>query len=327
MRRGLRRPNSLVAYYVAEGPAESTDELRRYLSGYLPPHMIPHGFVRVNEMPLTGGKIDRRVLPPWIPIEGSEYSMVPATATEMRLAALWQEAIGVRSSDASANFFDLGGDGLRATRLITLIHREFGRVVPLATLFQRPTIAGLAAVLEGDARQHRHAVIAFQSNGCRQPLFCVSATETDPHRFRNLSEQLNDQPFFAIPLPVNGGESVTVEDLAKRVCQAVVRVRPQGPWVLGGYCFGGVVAFEAARQLISDGGDVRLVALFDTRTPGYPKLSRAKRRYWQQIIERKVRVYELLAHASALRQLVARNFLGHLMRAGATISCPRETRW
>jgi amino acid adenylation domain-containing protein len=311
--------NSLVAYYVADDAGESGQELRRYLSGYLPPHMIPQGFVRVDEMPLIGGKVDRRALPPWTPGEGSEDVLAPTTATEMRLTALWQEALGVRSSDASANFFDLGGDSLRATRLITLIHREFGKEVPLATLYQRPTIVGLAAILDGDALQHQHAFIAFQSIGSRPPIFCISAAGTDPYRFRNLSDQLStDQPFFAIPLPVNGNESVTVEDLAKRVCQAVVRVRPEGPWVLGGYCFGGVVAFEAARQLISDGGEVRLVALFDSMTPGYPKLRRAKRRYWRHLIERKVGVGELFAHAGALRRLLERKVQRRLLRVGVT---------
>jgi amino acid adenylation domain-containing protein len=334
--------NSLVAYYVAEGaghlvpgnelPAHKLagnelppGELRRYLSGHLPPYMLPHGFVRLEEMPLTGGKIDRCGLPPWTPVQDREDFMPPATGTEVRLAALWREALGVRLSDANANFFELGGDSLRATRLITLIQREFGKEVALATLFHRPTIAGLAAFLDGDSPHHndslpvREDAIAFQSNGSRSPLFCVSAAATDPYRFRNLSEQLGaDQPFYAIPLPVQADENVTVEELAKRVCQAVTRARPEGPWVLGGYCFGGAVAFEAARQLISGGGEVRLVALFDSKTPGYPKLRPAKGKYWRQLTERKVRVQELLAHAGALRALLTRKVEGRLLRAGIT---------
>jgi amino acid adenylation domain-containing protein len=309
--------NFLVGYYVADGTGPSPNELRRYLAGHLPAYMIPHGFVRLNEMPLTGGKIDRRALPPWTPAEDHQNFMAPASATEVRLAALWQAALGVGSPDANANFFRLGGDSLRATRLITLMQREFGKEVPLATLFLRPTLAGLAAFLDGDSQPE--GAIPFQTDGSRPPLFCVSAAATDPYRFRDLSGQLGaDQPFYAIPLPVKAGESVTVEDLAQRVCQAVVRIRPAGPWVLGGYCFGGVVAFEAARQLISRGGEVRLVALFDSKTPGYPKLRRAKTRYWRQLTERKVSADGLLAHAGVVRRLLVRKLRGRLLRAGVT---------
>ncbi len=118
---------------------------------------------------------------------------------------------------------------------------------------------------------------------------------------------------------MQGDESVTVEELAKRVCQAVTRACPGGPWVLGGYCFGGVVAFEAARQLITGGGQVRLVAaLFDSKTPGYPKLRPAKGKYWRRLAGRKVRMQELMAHAGTLRGLLARKVEGRLLRAGVT---------
>ncbi|MBI5085369.1 MAG: amino acid adenylation domain-containing protein [Acidobacteria bacterium] len=141
----------LVAYVSPKrGAAPSSEELRLHLSRQLPEPLIPAGFLTLPELPLTpAGKIDRRSLPEFDPQSLSrESSNRPSTPTEKRLAELWQNVLGVANPGTSDHFFQLGGDSLRATRLIVLIQKAFGKELPLAVLLRNPTIGRLATLLD-----------------------------------------------------------------------------------------------------------------------------------------------------------------------------------
>lgn len=284
----LDSEQKLAAYLTAPHEATPTlQQLRSHLSRRLPAHMMPGAFFVLPEMPRTAsGKIDLLALAKSeaTQLRSQSTSALPSTPTEKRLAALWREALGGTSPvGASDNFFELGGDSLRATILITLIHGEFGKEVSLGDLLRAPTIAELAPLLADDeavggrvATLH-NGVIALRSSGTRVPFFGIPAAGFDPICFRQLALHLgDDQPFFALDNPVwVAGRMQTIEAMAKRACALIRRVQTSGPYVLGGYCFGGVVAFEVVRQLISAGERVQLLALFDTARPGYPKLLRS----------------------------------------------------
>lgn len=119
-------------------------------------------------------------------------------------------------------------------------------------------------------------VLSFNESGTRVPLFCISSVGDDPHCFRHVAAHLGpDQPLFALPGPDGGRERLRdVAETARRACQTIRRIHPRGPYFLGGYCFGGIVAFESARQLLALGEEVPLAALFDVPAPGYPRFLR-----------------------------------------------------
>ena len=139
----------LCAYYVSEQEIEAT-VLREYLSKELPDYMVPSYFVWLGKIPLTpNGKVDRQALPQPQPGEAGDKYIAPRDPLENTLASIWSEVLGIEKDKISidADFFQLGGHSLKATRLISRIHRELNVRVPIAELFRIPTINKLAACI------------------------------------------------------------------------------------------------------------------------------------------------------------------------------------
>ena len=144
--------NRLAAYYVSDR-ALTPAELRAHLATWLPDYMLPTYFVRLDQLPLTtNGKVDRQALPalahenlqPTHDVVGSP----PRTETEKALAAIWRELLVVENIGINDDFFDLGGQSLVAIKAVSRIRDTFEVDVPLRNLFERPTIAGLAEVID-----------------------------------------------------------------------------------------------------------------------------------------------------------------------------------
>jgi non-ribosomal peptide synthetase component F len=141
----------LVAYVVnGMGPAASQAELRQHLEERLPKHMVPAVFVWLESLPLTpSGKVDRRALlaPEPARVELSDIFAPPETQTEEKLAAIWEEVLKVERIGIHDNFFDLGGHSLLATQVISRVRKSFQVEVELRSLFESPTVFGLALVV------------------------------------------------------------------------------------------------------------------------------------------------------------------------------------
>jgi acyl carrier protein len=141
----------LVAYLVAEaGGTPSARELRRYVRSKLPEHMVPASYVRVEEMPLLpSGKVNRRALATVPGVALSEQGMVAArTEVEQKLAGMWAEVLKVKEVGVDQNFFELGGHSLLVLQVMARIRREFDVELGVRTMFEEPTIAGLAGEVE-----------------------------------------------------------------------------------------------------------------------------------------------------------------------------------
>jgi len=329
----------LIAYVSpANHAVPEVQLLRRYASAHLPTHMLPAGFVILPKMPLTlSGKIDRQSLPPFDAelLAADQEFKEASTPTEKLLVALWQQVLGVLVTDATANFFELGGDSLRAAQLILLIQQQFGKEFPFTALLRAPTIQRVAAILDSgesesddttdDTTSGWDAVFPLQIQGSLPPVFCLSPTLQGPYCYRHLSRHLGiSQPFFVVRILPKEGERVpTIEELAGRAVQSIRATKPQGPYVLAGYCFGGSIAFEAARQLQSMGEEVQMIVLFDTPAPGYPKVVREHRRNWRQLRDvlvgggssnNRIGVREIISHLDTTSQMIKRKVLGKTER-------------
>jgi acyl carrier protein len=143
---------SLVAYIVpSQKPAPTTSELRSFLKAKLPEYMIPSSIAVLETLPLTpNGKVDRRALPPvnLASVLGMTAAQAPQTEIEQKLAAIWMRLLGLPQVGIHDNFFELGGHSLLATQLMSRIRDVLQVEVPLRSLFEAPTIAGLAKQIE-----------------------------------------------------------------------------------------------------------------------------------------------------------------------------------
>jgi thioesterase domain-containing protein/acyl carrier protein len=273
------RGPELVAYVVPTGKPPSVAELRAYLADRLPAVMIPSAFVTLDRLPLSpNGKLDRPALPrPPARDEprGAVRHQPPRDRLERQLASIWEEVLGVRPIGLNDSFFDLGGHSLLAVRLFSRIEKATGRKLPVRTLFEAPTLGGLAAILRSGSWQpaSSSSLVALQTGGSRDPVFWVHAAGGHVVAFRHLAGHLGpDQPSFALEganYP-EGIEQDRIEEIAARYIRDILEVRPVGPYLLGGLSFGGLVAFEMARQLRAAGHAVPFLGLLDTHVPRYP---------------------------------------------------------
>jgi thioesterase domain-containing protein/acyl carrier protein len=186
-----------------------------------------------------------------------------------QLIQIWKEILGIESVGLDQNYFDLGGDSSLAVQMFSRIEDVFKIKLPLATLYEAPTVDELAGILRGEVSLSRWSpLVAIQPSGSRPPFFCVHPHGGNVLVYRELSRQLgSDQPFFGLQSPgLDGSQApiAKIEDMAALYLKEILRVQPHGPYFIGGYCMGGAVAYEAACQLRAAGEEVALLALFDT---------------------------------------------------------------
>jgi amino acid adenylation domain-containing protein len=292
----------LIAYVVSQEvgarhavplltPEESLRaELREFLKRKLPEYMVPSSFVMLDALPLTSsGKLNRRALPAFADL-GSQQNgndgevAAPQTPLEQSLARIWSELLGVKAIGVNDNFFELGGHSLLAVRLFAHIEKRLGKRLPLATLFQAPTVAQLAAVIQKDCTAAWSSLVAInpvkpaQQSGTKPPFFCVHALGGNVLEYYDLARHLGaDQPFYGLQSAGLDGSRpphTRVEDMATHYIKEMRELQPEGPYFIGGRSLGGMVAFEMARQLQGQGQTIGLLALLDTYPSGYAKLFR-----------------------------------------------------
>ncbi len=264
---------NLVAYVVpAREQVPTGSELRAYLKQRLPHYMVPSAFVLLEAMPKTpNGKVDRRGMPAPKPAdftEPNEY-IAPTDELEKQLTKIWAAVLSKESIGIRDNFFDLGGHSLLAARLMHRIEQTLGQRLPLAALLQAPTVEQFAALLRQEGWSASwSSLVAIQAEGSRPPFFCVHGVGGNVVGFRDLARHMGpEQPFYALqPQGLDGQRPclTSVPEMAERYLREIRRVQPEGPYRIGGYSFGGLVAYEMAQQLRAQEQEVSLLALFDT---------------------------------------------------------------
>jgi amino acid adenylation domain-containing protein len=296
----------------SENESPTVEELRQFLRQRLPDYMVPAQFVFLKSFSLTpNGKIDRKALPapskrlretaefvaprdpleqvfanlsngkidreafPTPPHESQQPArdfVRPRTETERSLAAIWTDLLKVENIGIKDDFFDLGGHSLLAIRLVSRIRDVFEVELPLATLFQAPTIADLAGILRKEHWAPSWAsLVPIRTGGSKPPLFLMHAHGGNVLEYHALLNRLEpDQPVYAFQARGLDGHVVkgsSVEEMASAYLDELRSFQPEGPYFLGGFCLGGLLALEAAQQLTAAGQEVALVVLIQSIHP------------------------------------------------------------
>lgn len=271
----------LIAVVVAKPDAVLSGEaVLNFVAARLPQYMVPVEVQCASRLPrLPNGKLDRRLLQEAeIPSSGAPAIREPGDATQTRLARIWAAVLRLPQVDPTANFFALGGHSLLSVILLDRVYREFGKQLPLSVFLHAPTVSQMAALLDGSSESEQQVgccLVPLQKEGQHPALFLVHGVGGGVLNYRQLAELLGpEQPCYALQAPALAGLShqfETIEQLASRYLREVRQAQPVGPYFLGGQSFGGKVAYEMAQQLRAAGEEVALVALLDTRGPGYPR--------------------------------------------------------
>ncbi|BCX47077.1 phosphatase:FkbH-like protein [Haloferula helveola] len=275
---GASEKRLLVWFCPSPGGDLSTEAVGQWLAERLPAFMRPDRIIRIGSMPLNAnGKINVAALPE-PDISPMPERLEPVGAVESGLARIWCDLLGIERVGRDDDFFELGGNSLAGLRMFARIQNEFGVSLPLATLLRAKTIRDLAAAIgipqndEAPEPAPTGELAIVQGRGDQPAICAIHGGDGGILFYRQLADRLPDnRPFLAIESPDLGHSSEievgSVEDTASRYIEILRAGQPEGPYLLAGYSYGGVVAFEMARQLVEAGEQVPFLALFDTVNP------------------------------------------------------------
>lgn len=268
----------LVSYVVLSDATKSEDlktqilDWQKGLLAVLPEYMVPDDFVLMTAIPITpNGKIDRKALPKpdYNSVARQGEYVAPRTDIEKQVAEVWQELMGIEKISIFDNFFELGGRSLVAVQIMARIEKLTGKRLPLATLFEHSTIEKLSLRLNVDARSITwDSLVPIKPKGSKMPLYIVHGAGLNVLLFNALAMNMDEeQPVYGLQAKgLNGIDEPldVMEEIAANYNAEILAQNPDGPYALAGYSLGGTIAYEMARQLIEQGKEVKMLAVFDT---------------------------------------------------------------
>lgn len=267
---------TLVAYIVPVNMetdvAVDIQKWKKALQQSIPDFMIPHEYVVMDSLPLLpNGKINRGELPK--PGKRQHTSTVKITVDntnmEKLVAHIWAEVLDIDEVGIDEDFFDLGGHSLIAVEMMVKLEKETGKHLPIAALFEASTVRKLSRLLQtGNVPALWESLVPVKSGGHKPPLYIVHGDGLNVMVFNSIPKFMDaEQPVFGLqPKGLNGIDSPdeSMEEIAAYYIACILKDNPQGPYFLAGYSFGGIVAFEMAKQLKFAGHEVKMLAMFDT---------------------------------------------------------------
>ena len=246
----------------------------------------------------------------------SSARTAPETRWRPTWVGIWEEVLGVSPIGVTDDFFELGGHSLLAVRMMDQIGKVLRQSLPIALLFQAPTVEGVADRIREMEEEPRHAnawetVVPIQKGGDRVPFFCIHDGAGGVFHFNYLARQMGrDLPFYGLqPQAWDFGRAgaPTIEGMAQHYIDAIRSVQAHGPFMIGGFCFGGIVALEVAQRLKAAGEEVGVLALIEPSRiaggrgddePGAPAGSAASGRFAR--LKSKVKSKFVYAHGAEL---------------------------
>ncbi|MBX2857830.1 MAG: amino acid adenylation domain-containing protein [Cellvibrionaceae bacterium] len=278
----------IVAYYRAAAPVES-GLLREFLQSKLPAYMVPSIFEHLADFPRTANqKVDRKALPaPSVEPCNSDCAqrLQPLSKIERDIKAIWQQVLQSENIGVNDNFFDVGGHSLLAVQVIKRMNENIKDLWQVRDLFTRPNIEQLAKQVPAAAQQ-LPLVFPAQPKGNKPPFFLVAGVHADEYKGENGQNEYesgflayfgniigiigHERPIYG--LRANGlfkGERLraNVSIMAAEYVEKIIEIQPDGPYIIGGECLGGNIAYEIASQMRNRGKKVELLVLLDTMKP------------------------------------------------------------
>ncbi len=288
---------ALAAFVVVDSGREiHVERLRDTLKGQLPTHMLPTSVTVTDAIPLSAnGKVDRNALLQRERVDAkvNDGFCAPETETEIRIAGIWRDLLHRDCVGIHDDFLDSGGHSMLAVELLSRINECFAITLPLRAVFEDPTVAGMARRVDatresgrisgGSGRDANGAseeslLVPLRMSGSQPPIFLVAPAGGTVFAYYALAHHLGaDQPVFALQDPAFEGHAApceTIEEMAEHYIAAMRSVQPEGPYRVGGWSFGGTVAYEIARQLGEEVGHVFLIeTITGQRAPGASRKS------------------------------------------------------
>lgn len=325
-RRDVPGDHQLVAYVVPADFEPEADRkraealtamVRSSLEERLPGYMVPSFIILLGDLPLNpNGKVDKKKLPaPDIrKVQMTVEHVAPRNETERRIAAIWAKVLGIDDVGIHESFFDLGGHSILGIQMLAQIEQQFGKTHGLNLIFRAPTVAELALELSDKTQvvplEQPYNLVPIKPGGGRVPLLCVHGDEANHFLPRYLHAE---QPFYGT---IHQGEDgrpmrfTTVEAIATHYIDEFLRLVPKGPFNVCGYSFGGLVAFEIARQLRQMGQQVPMVIMLDTYAPEpFVDVMGAERKFYEPLKKAVLRTLVRSYHGSGRAlPLKLRNF-------------------
>jgi amino acid adenylation domain-containing protein len=270
----VAREDRLVAYVVPDVANVGGAELRAALRARLPEYMVPNDVVFLDSLPVSrNGKLDRKALPAPVRVSSSA-GRGPANPMEEALCGLFAEAVGLDRVDVDDDFFDIGGHSLLAARLVGAIKSSLDVEVSISNLFQAPTVARLCELIDtNDAPKAEGVLLPIRANGEGPPVFFIHPGIGLSWCYAGFARHLRGFPIYGLQARAISDANLrapTLTDMALDYLERIREVRPEGPYRIAGWSFGGNVAHTIAAMLREAGEEVDLLALID----GYPYAGR-----------------------------------------------------
>ncbi|WP_158795398.1 non-ribosomal peptide synthetase [Pedobacter sp. L105] len=303
----------LVAYIVSDYNADATRNAERIkgwkeeLKKVIPEYMMPDNYMVIPAIPLmANGKVDRKSLPdPILREPGLHEFKSPNTEMEVLLTKICLQNIALSEISINDNFFELGIDSLIAVKIMVQIEKQLGKRIPLSILIGCPTIKQLATYLENDKPDSPYkSLAAIKPEGTKPPLYIVHGIGLNILNLYSMVSNLDpDQPVYglqAVGLDGTVEPLDNMEAIAEFYIREIIKHNPSGPYAIAGYSFGGVIAFEMARQLKKMGKEVCFLGMFDTNiqypTHQYPTAKKIAVKVSRQVHKLFFRTNTLLTH-------------------------------
>lgn len=299
--------SGLTAFVVPQkGETLDALTLQSALADRLPDYMIPSDIILMDSLPKTpSGKVDRRSLPDpnSHTVNRFDEFIAPKTPIEKEIASIWSEVLEQNPVSMTDNFFELGGHSLLAVKLVALIKSRTGQDLPLAILFESPTLKDLVPrITRGKGQNIPESVrpqeplsvfgkpnekpirsslpgtqslwstlVPIKTEGDFLPLFLMHGIGGNVLNYSTLIPYLDKrQPVYG--LQARGLDGITepfhsVSEMTANYVSEVKKVQPRGPYLLGGGSMGGAIALEMAQQFQQEGEEILFLGLFDTEGP------------------------------------------------------------
>lgn len=286
---GENQETKLAAFIVGRSTSQlSTSAMKDYLKRILPAAFIPEKILKIDSIPLNpNGKTDRVTLRSIAAMSHVDNDQATITMHENEIQKiihnLFSQLLGIQSFYHTESFFDLGGHSLKAVELAEMMEQIFNKKIPVDLIYRHSSVKQLASAVERIKPKDVPAnLVCIKPGGNLPPFFFVHGDDANFFLPRFLD---NDIPYYGFFHQGQNGEKIlhtSISAIAGKYVAELMREKPSGPYILGGYSIGGVIAYEMANLLNNQGQEVALLLIVDSLCPGYHHKERPGRQVFKK---------------------------------------------